>query len=69
MVFSKTKGWYHDSISNGIATIQKIGAENDFLVDTTKNEAYFNDDSLKNYGAVIFLSTTLVLHQQTINHG
>ncbi len=59
LVFSKTKGWYHESIPTGIAAIQKLGAENDFLVDTTKNAAYFNDDSLKNYGAVIFLSTTL----------
>jgi cytochrome c len=58
LVFSKTKGFKHSSIPDGIAAIQKIGKENDFLVDTTKNAAYFTDDSLRHYQAVIFLSTT-----------
>lgn len=58
LVFSKTKGWKHTSIPFGIAAIQKLGRENNFRVDTTKNAAYFNDDSLKHYQAVIWLSTT-----------
>ncbi len=58
LVFSKTSGWVHTSIPDGIAAIQKLGAENNFVVDTTKDASYFNDDSLKNYAAVIFLSTT-----------
>lgn len=59
LVFSKTKGYYHTSIPAGIAAIQKLGKENNFIVDTTKNSAYFVQDSLKNYSAVIFLSTTM----------
>jgi glucose/arabinose dehydrogenase/cytochrome c551/c552 len=58
LVFSKTMGWHHSSIPNGIAAIQKLGTENNFVVDTTTDASYFNDDSLKNYSAVIFLSTT-----------
>jgi len=58
LVFSKTSGWHHTSIPNGIAAITKLGQENDFIVDTTTNATYFNDDSLKNYSAVIFMSTT-----------
>ena len=58
LVFSKTKGWKHTSIPFGIAAIQKMGRENSFRVDTTKNANYFTDDSLKNYQAVVFLSTT-----------
>ena len=58
LVFSKTAGYVHASIPNGIAAIQKLGLENGFEVDTTKDADYFNDDSLKNYAAVIFLSTT-----------
>lgn len=58
LVFSKTLGWHHTSIPNGIAAIQKLGKENEFNVDTTTNADYFNEDSLKNYAAVIFLSTT-----------
>jgi cytochrome c len=58
LVFSKTKGFRHSSIPNGIAAIQKLGKENGFTVDTTENSAYFTEDSLKHYSAVIFLSTT-----------
>lgn len=58
LVFSKTSGWHHSSIPNGIAAIQKLGTENNFDVDTTTNGAYFTEDSLKHYAAVIFLSTT-----------
>ena len=58
LVFSKTKGWNHTSIPAGIAAIQKLGREHSFRVDTTKNADYFNDDSLKHYQAVVWLSTT-----------
>ncbi|MBC6491842.1 ThuA domain-containing protein [Flavihumibacter stibioxidans] len=58
LVFSKTAGFYHNSIPDGIAAIQKLGKENGFDVDTTVNAAWFTDDSLKKYSAVIFLSTT-----------
>jgi glucose/arabinose dehydrogenase/cytochrome c551/c552 len=58
LVFSKTAGFKHASVPAGIAAVQKLGLENNFEVDTTKNPAYFQDDSLKKYSAVIFLNTT-----------
>lgn len=58
LVFSKTAGFYHESIPNGIAAIQKLGAENGFAVDTTKNAENINEENLAQYAAVIFLSTT-----------
>jgi cytochrome c len=58
LVFSKTKGFYHSSIPAGVAAIMKLGAENNFQVDTTRDANYFVDDSLKHYKTVIFLSTT-----------
>lgn len=58
LVFSKTKGYYHESIPSGIAAIQKLGAENNFDVDTTKDAAFFTNETLKKYKAIIFLSTT-----------
>lgn len=58
LVFSKTSGFYHESIPDGIAAIQRLGNEHNVVVDTTKNAAYFNPDSLRNYDAVVFLSTT-----------
>ena len=58
LIFSKTAGFYHESIPNGIAAIQKLGAENGFSVDTTKNAELINEENLAQYAAVIFLSTT-----------
>ncbi|MBS1597924.1 MAG: ThuA domain-containing protein [Bacteroidetes bacterium] len=58
LIFSKTTGFRHASIPNGIAAIMKLGTENGFDVDTTENADMFNEDTLKNYSAVIFLCTT-----------
>lgn len=58
LVFTKTKGWKHSSIPFGIAALQKLGKENHFFVDTTKDASFFNDKDLKKYHAVIFLNTT-----------
>src|ERR1700683_1254215 len=58
LVFSKTMGFHHASIVDGNAAIQKLGAANQFDVDTTTDANWFVDDSLKKYAAVVFLSTT-----------
>ena len=58
LVFSKTLGFKHSSIPAGIEAIQELGTENGFEVDTTKNAAVFDEELLKDYSAVIFLSTT-----------
>lgn len=58
LVFSKTAGFYHESIPAGVAAIQKLGQENGFEVDTTTNAENFNEQSLKEYSAVVFLNTT-----------
>jgi cytochrome c len=58
LVFCLTKGYHHESITDGIAAIQKLGKENNFDVDTTTNPDMFVDSTLKDYSAVIFLSTT-----------
>ena len=58
LVFSKTAGFHHNSIAVGIPAIVKLGQENNFDVDTTTNSAKFTSENLKQYAAVIFLSTT-----------
>lgn len=58
LLFCKPGYWTHESIPAGIAAITKLGNENNFAVDTTTNAEWFNEDSLKNYSAVIFLNTT-----------
>ncbi|MFY0594655.1 ThuA domain-containing protein [Roseivirga sp.] len=58
LIFSKTEGYHHNSIAKGVATISKLAAENNVLVDTTTDATYFNEKQLSEYSAVIFLSTT-----------
>jgi cytochrome c len=58
LVFSKTKGWKHTSIPFGMAAVQKLGKENNFEVDTTRDANSFTETNLKKYNAVIFLNTT-----------
>jgi cytochrome c len=59
LVFSKTKGYRHESIGVGKLTLMELGEKNGFEVDTTENADFFAEDSLKRYQAVIFLSTTM----------
>ncbi len=58
LVFSKTKGWRHSSIPHGKEAMKKIAANKNYVLSFSENAAVFNDDSLKKYNAVIFLSTT-----------
>ena len=58
LVFHKTAGFYHESIPDGVAAIQKLGAENGFEVDATDNAEDVNEENLEKYAAVIWLSTT-----------
>ncbi len=58
LVFSKTMAFKHASIPAGIAALEKLGQENDFVVDTTTNGELFTDENLAQYSAVVFLSTT-----------
>jgi type 1 glutamine amidotransferase len=58
LVFSKTKGFHHSSIAVGNTAIIKLGSENNFDVDTTTDATKFNTDNLKQYAAIVFLSTT-----------
>jgi cytochrome c len=58
LVFTKTTGFRHASIPQGIAAIETLGAEHDFDVDKTEDAAQFGDANLARYRAVIFLNTT-----------
>jgi type 1 glutamine amidotransferase len=58
LVFSKTTGFRHSSIPNGIAMIQQLGVDNEFAVEATEDSSLFNDGDLANFRVVVFLSTT-----------
>ena len=58
LVFSKTAGFRHASISDGIAAIAELGAQFNFSVVATEDDAQFSDDNLANFAVVVFLNTT-----------
>lgn len=58
LVFSKTTGYRHDSIPDGIATIEELGANSNFSVVATEDDTQFTAGNLANFAVVIFLNTT-----------
>jgi type 1 glutamine amidotransferase len=58
LVFTKTAGFVHNSIPDGVAAIRKMGGENNWIVDTTSNSGLFTQNHLKQYKAIVFMSTT-----------
>ncbi|GAA1295455.1 hypothetical protein Psi02_78580 [Planotetraspora silvatica] len=58
LVFSKTAGFRHDSIPTGIQTIRDLGTANNFTVTATEDANAFTAANLAQFKAVVFLSTT-----------
>ncbi|MCC2544874.1 ThuA domain-containing protein [Hymenobacter sp. BT175] len=58
LIFYKTAGFYHSSIPVAISALQKLGKDHNLAVDTTRVAANFNPANLARYQAVVFLSTT-----------
>jgi type 1 glutamine amidotransferase len=58
LVFSKTAGFRHDSIPEGVAAVRALGERGGFTVDATEDAGAFTPANLRRYDAVVFLSTT-----------
>src|SRR5258708_31875830 len=58
LVFSKTTGFRHDSIPQGIAAIKALGADHGFAVDGTEDASRFTDAELARRKVAVFLNTT-----------
>ncbi|MFJ3808538.1 ThuA domain-containing protein [Streptomyces sp. NPDC090073] len=58
LVFSKTAGFRHDSIPEGVEAVRQLGRANGFTVDTTEDAGAFTGKNLSRYDAVVFMSTT-----------
>ena len=58
LVFTRTEGFRHDSIENGVAAITAIGDANDFTVTHIEDASVFTDSALLGFGVVVFLNTT-----------
>lgn len=58
LVFSRTDGYRHASIPDGIETIRALGQEHNFAVTATEDSSFFRADRLADVDVVIFLNTT-----------
>jgi type 1 glutamine amidotransferase len=69
LVFHKTEGWHHESITTGIKAIKELGEENSFGVTETDDASAFTEEQLKKFDLVLFLNTSgnvLDEHQQKV---
>ncbi len=58
LVFSRTAGFRHDSIPDGIAAVRQLGRRHGFSVTATEDPAAFTGRNLRRFEAVVWLSTT-----------
>lgn len=57
LIFSKTAGFRHDSIPDGIACLREL-LSNRYDVDASEDSSVFTEENLARYKTVVFLSTT-----------
>jgi uncharacterized protein len=58
LVFSKTQGFRHQSIPEGVAAIKKLGSKHRFQVYATEEADQFTKENLEKYDVIILMSTT-----------
>jgi type 1 glutamine amidotransferase len=58
LVFTKTAGFRHASISTALRAVRQLGERNGLIVDATEDGAAFTRANLARYDAVVFLMTT-----------
>lgn len=65
LLITETGGWYHESIETGVIAINELAATHNFEVNRQQNAQKITEDKLKNYDAIIFLSTTGNIFDET----
>ncbi|HSB86061.1 MAG TPA: ThuA domain-containing protein [Ilumatobacteraceae bacterium] len=58
LVFHKTAGFHHDSISAGIQALSELGEAHGFVVTPTDDASIFTETGLADFDVIVFLSTT-----------
>lgn len=59
LVFSKTTGFRHNSIANGIKMLSELAQEKNWNLTATENSQLFTTDFLMNFDVVVFLNPTM----------
>lgn len=58
LIYSGTTGFRHDSIPSGIQAVTSIARKRGLTVVASEDPSVFQTDSLKNFRAIVFLSST-----------
>jgi type 1 glutamine amidotransferase len=58
LLVTKTAGWHHESINEGVAAIKKLADRNFFDVQWHQDAIRINDKYLENFQVLVFLNTT-----------
>jgi type 1 glutamine amidotransferase len=58
LVFSKTSGYRHNSISTGLKMLSDLALERKWILTSTENADLFTPEFLKTFDAVVFLNPT-----------
>lgn len=58
LVFTKTAGYRHESIPDGVDALRRIGGSRGWAIEQTEDSGAFTDEGLAGFDAVVFLSTT-----------
>lgn len=58
LVFSKTSGYRHESISSGIKMLYDLSNNQNWVITATEDGSIINDDILQNIDVIIFLNPT-----------
>lgn len=58
LVFTKTTGFRHASISDAITALTALAAQHDWPLEVTEDATRFNDEDLSRFNVVVFASTT-----------
>jgi type 1 glutamine amidotransferase len=57
LVFTRTNGYRHDSIEAGVRAVAALATDDGLVCDHTEDPQVFNEDALKRYAVVVWLST------------
>ena len=58
LLFTKTDGFHHKSINEGVTAIREMAEKHHFSLDWHEDAKVFNDKNLKQYDVIFFLLTT-----------
>jgi type 1 glutamine amidotransferase len=58
LVFTKTEGFRHKSISNGVKCMWELGLKHGWNVTATEDATLFNEEFLEKFEVVVWLNTT-----------